>query len=176
MDSTQKSQLNTFVQRFPSMTYARGSDEFLEFTERTNRVHISDSFRSIFNALILPGDFPDFRVATYTHWTPRTDNTHPIWYTGDWGYANDQERSSLLQAHMFPVAQWVETGFSSLAINISDDTDSKVYEFTSEDILDDIRGNLSPDSSVFPAFSSYPEMISHIIELRLPDGTLVQAR
>lgn len=175
MDGAQKSQLTAFVQRFPSITHTRGSDEFLDFMESANRVRIPDSFRSAFRTLMLAEDFPDFRVSSYSYWTPRTDNFLPIWYTGDWGYTNDQERSSLLQAHMFPVAQWAETGISSLAINISDEADPKVYEFTSEDILDDIRGNLKPDSSVFPAFASYPEMISHIIELRLPDGTLVQA-
>jgi hypothetical protein len=144
--------------------------------ERRHGIRFPAWFRNVATTLTLVNDFPQFRVDDYTHWTPRTDNPHPIWYTSEWGYANDQERHSFIKAGVYPVALWIETALSYLAINISDDEDLRIYEFTGEDIVDDIHNNLPADSSVFPAYNSYTEMISHIIELRLPDESIVRAR
>ncbi|WP_326733623.1 hypothetical protein [Streptomyces sp. NBC_01022] len=176
LNSEQRAHLVAFVNRFPSMTFTKANFEFLDSMEFEHQVTIPNAVKKMFTALLLVDDFPEFRVDDYTYWTPRTDNMHPIWYASTWGYANEQERNSFLQANMFPVAQWADTGLSSLAINVSDGQDTKIYEFTGEDIVDDIQSNNSPDSSVFPAFTSYTELISHISELRFPDGTLIHAR
>ncbi|MFD0343763.1 hypothetical protein ACFVH0_34670 [Streptomyces sp. NPDC127117] len=175
LNEEQRGQLNQFVSRFPSLTFAKGTTAFLDSVERENRVELPADLKSIITTLVLAGEFPEFQVDDYTHWTPRTDNPIPIWYASDWGYTNDQERRSFLQAGMFPVAQWADTGLSTLAINVTDNRDTRVFEFTGEDIVDDIQSNQTPDSSVFPAFNSYTEMLSHITELRLPDNTIIQA-
>lgn len=176
LNAEQRAHLIAFVKRFPSTTFTKANAAFLNSIEGEHQVEIPDAAKKIFTTLVLTDDFPDFRVDDYTNWTPRTDNAHPIWYTSTWGYANDQERNSFLRANMFPVAQWVDTGLSSLAINVSDAQDAKIYEFTGEDIIDDIQSNHSPDSSVFPAFTSYTDLIAHIKELRFPDGTVIFAR
>ncbi|WP_431046323.1 hypothetical protein ACQUSR_31170 [Streptomyces sp. P1-3] len=176
LTTEQKSELARFVNRFPTLTYSRASRELLDDMENRHGVRIPGWLRTLSSAVALIGDFPEFQVESYAHWTPRMDHVDPGWYTSEWGYANEQERQSFVQAGMYPIALWIEDALSYLAVNIADEHDQRIFEFTGEDISDDLRNSLPADSSVFPVYDSYTEMVSRIVQLRMPDGSVVEAR
>jgi hypothetical protein len=74
------------------------------------------------------------------------------------------------------MGSWWGTDRSYLAVDLKDPSDRRIFEFASEDLLDNSIDGRPVRGSVYPIFDSYAQFLAHVVEARLPDGTLLRAQ
>ncbi|WP_171162936.1 hypothetical protein [Streptomyces sp. I05A-00742] len=93
------------------------------------------------------------------------------------GYLQDEEHNLLRNgAECYPILG-SETGVNYLlAANLGTPDDANIFDLCDEDIMDACHAGTSGTGYVFPAFTSYASMLSHIVECLTEDGTVIRAR
>jgi hypothetical protein len=173
----QKSDLRRFVAAFPTLTFARHTDALLDQLEQKDQVHLPRWLRDTVSTLAFVFPPLRFQVDDYQYLCPRSDYVDEVWYEFDFGYAHDQERQLFLdQGGVYPIGSWYGTDESYLAVDMTDPNDQRIFEFASEDLLDNSLDGKEVRASVYPIFDSYAQLLAHVTVGRLPDGSLVEAR
>ena len=164
-----KAYLLTFIQRFSSLVFFREDDALLDHVETIDRVKLPLWFREMRKVLAFVDPPLHVRFDDYDHLLPRSDDVEDTWYRFELGYGDDEQRELFFgQAGCYPIGDWFGTGYSYLAINLWDENDPSILEFARENLMDNILDGKPARASVRAAFDSYPRMLSHIVEVRLP--------
>jgi hypothetical protein len=184
-----KAALGTFVERFPEIVFYRDTAVLLDHLERRNAVVLPPWLRVIRQVLSGPGPDAQVRFDDFDYsGSPRTDRTGDdgdlnLWYEDNFfGYRQDEERDLLRSgAECYPIlgagpsANNVSVGYL-LAADLGNPDNQHIIDLCDEDIMDDLYADRPGTESTFPAFESYARMLSHIVECRAADGTVIRAR
>jgi hypothetical protein len=177
LPAEQQAQLRGFIDRFPELTFVREDDALLDRLAADDGVTLPPWFRAVRTVLAGPQPGARLRFDDFEQLTPTSDDIDEIWYDLLPGYSDPEQRELFRdQARAYPIGAWRETGESYLAIGLGDPADERIVEFAAEDLLDSVLDGRSATTSVYPIFSSYPAMLSHVVAVLLPDGRVVHTR
>ncbi|ADD40811.1 hypothetical protein [Stackebrandtia nassauensis] len=167
--------LRRFVGRFPSLRFARDTPAVLDRHETVDQVTLPAWFRVA--RTILAGLEPAGRVrldAFAIDGSPR--ETPREYYEISPGYINEEIRGLLFdKAGVYLIGQEFGDDESCLAIDLENPRDRRIFEFAMEDLLDDDIADRPLRKSLTPVFSSYADLLGHIVAARMPDGEIVIA-
>ncbi|MEU4499752.1 hypothetical protein [Streptomyces sp. NPDC024089] len=171
-----KQNLLQFVNKFPSLTFTKDSEQFLQDLEIKDGLKLPPWMRKIRKTLSFTYPPMCVRFDDYDFFTPRSDDVEDIWYMMDLGYMREGQRTLFVEkAHHYLLGGWEDSDLSYLGINTISPQDEKIYEFASEDVIDKILDGNPAEDSIYPAFESYSSMLSHITEGRIGD-TIISAQ
>lgn len=170
-----KQPLLAFIRRFSTLSFYRDDSAHLDAIENEQGITLPQWLREIrqtFAFVAAPNFFIPVRFDQHARRAWREIDT--MWYLfGLRGYANRQEQAlleSIDEMRPYPVGE-EETSESTLAINLADEADQRVYEFSGEYLSEDAADGLPLRGSVRAVFSSYAEMFGHITALQfVPHG------
>ncbi len=175
-----KEGLLSFIKCFPELTFYKELPQFIDAIEAAEQVKLPEWLRAIRQTLayVAYEQLVWVRFDQFTGWSPRSDNLEQIWYMlGLRGYDNEDQRGLLDEINFFPIGEWLETGQSSLAIQLNHSENQKIYEYAEEDLWDNLAsGDLLIDASHI-VFDSYVDMLSHIVAIRIgSNGRVIEAK
>ncbi|MFJ8579959.1 hypothetical protein [Micromonospora sp. NPDC093277] len=173
-----KAGLRRFVDHFPSLTFVREDNAALSHYEETDEVTLPPWFRETRSALAFTVPGAQVRVDGF-RWddSPRSDDQEDHWYEVEPGYVNEENRETMFDlARLYPIGQWFANDRSYLAVDLEDVSNRRILEFALEDLWDDEAKGEPLRESTFPAYSSYADFLGHVVAVKLPDGTLVEAQ
>jgi len=173
----QKGELLRFVANFPSLRFSKEDDELFDRLEETDQVTLPRWLRDVRKTLTFVYPAMRVRVDDYTHLCPRSDAVEKVWYELRLGYADEEQRELFFdEAQVYPIGSWWGTDRSYLAVDLENPADERIFEFASEDLLDNSIDGRPVRGSVYPVFDSYAQFLAHIVEGELPDGTVVRKK
>lgn len=175
LPKTSKKALQDFIQNFPRLVFYKEDAVFLDDVETYQKIKLPKWFREIRQTLafVMPNQYVRVQFDSFDHWSLNQDKLSEIWYDlGLRGVNNSEQQGVTDYNKLFPVGEWLETGWSTLAINLGDSQDQRIYEYDQEQINED--GQLEPHA-IGVVFNSYPEMFSHISAIELENGEIIQA-
>lgn len=174
LDENSKSNIIQFIMNFPSLTFTRESDEYLDASESEHGLTLPSWLRDLRKVFAGFTDSMPARFIAYDEDCARFDIVHKIWYTFSLGDMGEDDVPLFVEyARMYPIGSWVENDRSYLAINLEDPQDQSIYEFAREDLMDSRMSGESPYPDA--VFSSYPRMLSRLYQFKAPNGEIVQA-
>ena len=168
--------LNRFIENFAGHAFFREDEAVAEAISARAGVALPAPLAR--SRAVLAGAFPDegarFRLARYRGFSPRADALPDIWYRPIPGLYSTEERKQLFlhEAGLFPIAEWLETGHSTLAVRMNEG-DRAIYEFAEQDLYNAQSEGRPITGSVYRVFSSYAELLASIGAYRLPEGDLI---
>jgi hypothetical protein len=172
----QKSQLNRFVDRFPSLTFSRDLPAYMDEREQRDQVSLPPWLRAVRTTLASPDPVVHVRFDGVDFPCPLEDTVDQAWFTLLIGYAGAEQREVFHDgAGVYRIGDWYGTDYAYLGADLENPDDERVLEFAGEDLLDDLANGESPRESLFEAFETYASMLAHIVAVRLPDGTVIGA-
>lgn len=173
-----KSGLRGFIERFPDLTFFKDDADHLDHVEETDGVRLPPWFRDVRTTLAFAHPSMDFHVDAFDgSASPRGEYPERIWYRLGLGSQDDEVRETLFErAKRYLVGGWWASDRSMLTINLEDASDRRIYEFSMEDVWDDVYDERPIHGSMFPIFDSYVSMLEHVVEFKLEDDTTVRAR
>ena len=165
-----KASLLRLVERFPSASFAKKDSVLWEQWEAEQNIKLPKWLRSILEVLsdIAPDVPRAVQFDNFDHWSPNADRLAEIWYQLALVGLNSEQEYVADINHLYPIAQWLETGYSTLAVNLANPKDTKIYEYdehnisSSEGLLDSPR----------VVFDSYASMLDHIVAVRVKDKVI----
>jgi hypothetical protein len=171
-----KQALMRFIHRFPSLVFYREDDTVLDRVEAARSISLPPWLRQARKALtfVLPHNRIDIQFDTFDHWSNQSEQLGQIWYTfGLIGPNDSRERGIKDEDRLyFPIGEWLATGYSTLAINIADPEDQRVYEYDQQDLISE--GEVAPRRAKV-IFDSYTGLLGHIVALKLETGEVIRA-
>jgi len=174
-----RSHLERFVARFPGAVFFREDDAFHAMVERIGGVSLPASYRRARS--VLAGAFPepaaDYRVDRFTGRSVAATNLveDSVWYSPQpANYRGDEGPTIRDVVRLYPFALWAPRKFSILAVSLDGDQPD-IREYRETAIFDELRAGNPPDGVVYSVYSSYAELLGHIIAFKLADGTVVDA-
>jgi hypothetical protein len=176
LPDAQKADLRRFVAAFPDLEFVKEDDTLLDHIEEVEEITLPEWFRAQRTTLAFVSPPMRFRVDDYEYVCPRSDVVEKVRYELRLGYADEEQRDLFFdEAKVFPIGSWWGTDRSYLAIDLEDPSDERVFEFASQDLLDNSIDGRPVRGSVYPIFDSFPQLLAHIIDGELPDGRTVRA-
>ncbi|MES4909211.1 MULTISPECIES: hypothetical protein [unclassified Streptomyces] len=171
-----KAALRQFVSRFPSLRFTREEDALLDHYEATDQVTLPTWFRVSRSTLAAIEPHSRLRIDAFRFNGSPRETPGEEYYAISPGYINQETRELLFnQAHVYLIGQWFSTDRSCLAIDLENPNDRRIFEFAREDLIDDDITGRPLRESLAPVFTSYADLLGHIIEVRLPDGNVTAA-
>ncbi len=168
-----KVSLLRFIVRFSTLTFYKDSIGALDAVEEAQGVVLPRWLRAICQTI--RSVEPECRV-----WARFDHSVHPYivgerlrdsWYRiGVIGYVANVERplfESLPDLHLLPIGDDERPGRSTLAINLSDHTDQRVYEYALEDLQQEMGDGEAVRELIFPMFASYANMLGQITAVKI---------
>ncbi|GAA4630111.1 hypothetical protein GCM10023196_054110 [Actinoallomurus vinaceus] len=176
--------LRVFVERFPGADFYRDDAVLLDHLEQRNAVILPPWLREIRQVLSGLGPDAQVRFDDFDIWNPRADRIDDddefidLWYEDNFfGYLQEEDRDLLRNgAECYPILCVTKSVNYLLAADLSDPENRHIVDLCDEDVMDDRYAGRAGTESVFPAFKSYANMLSHIVECRTKDGTVIRAR
>lgn len=108
--------------------------------------------------------------------SPRAEEAEDIWYELDPGYGESETRELLAErTQVYLIGSWWLEDRSNLAVDIQDPTDRRIFDFATEDLWDNSYEGRPIRGSLYPVFASYADLLGHVVEVELPDGTHLPA-
>jgi hypothetical protein len=99
--------------------------------------------------------------------SPRSDDVEDIWYELRLGYQGNEQRDLLAEdAGIYRIAVWWDTDESYLGVDLHHPKDQRIFDFSGYDLRDNKLAGRPVRGSLYPVFSSYPQFLAHIAELR----------
>lgn len=171
--------LERFVARFPGAVFFREDDAFHAMAERLGAVSLPASYRRARS--LLAGAFPEpaaeYRVDRFEGRSAAATNLDPdsVWFSPQLAnYHGDEGPTIRDVARLYPFAVWAPRKFSILAVSLDGDHPD-IREYRETAIFEELRASNPPDGVVYSVYSSYAELLGHIIAFKLADGTVVEA-
>jgi hypothetical protein len=177
LPADQKALLERFVSRFPGITFSRDSEAELDEFAEDDQVTLPAWVRA--SRATLAGPEPRVRVHfdDFDITNPASDSIEDAWFEFDVGYDGREQRELFRdQAKLYRIGSRPGYDYPWLAAVLDDTDDERVHEFAVEDLMDDVYEGVPARDSVHPAFDTYASMLAHIDAVRLPDGTVIEAR
>ncbi|HEV8561816.1 MAG TPA: hypothetical protein VGR06_36300 [Actinophytocola sp.] len=172
-----KADLRQFIANFSALEFVRDHDELYDELEAADQVTLPRWLRQVRTTLAFVHPPMRVRVDDYIHLCPRSESVEKVWYELRLGYADEEQRELFHdEAEVYPIGSWWGTDRSYLAIDLKDHDDERIFEFASEDLLDNSIDGRPVRGSLYPVFDSYAQFLAHIVEGRRPDGTMVPMR
>ncbi|GAA4623928.1 hypothetical protein GCM10023196_022110 [Actinoallomurus vinaceus] len=180
-----KAAFRVFVDRFPGLTFYRDDAALLAHLELRNAVVLPPWLWEVRQTLSGLGPDVQIRFDDFDDWlSPRADDTDDddgfidLWYEDRFfGYLQDEDRDRLMTgAECYPILSATTGVEYLLAADLRDPANGRIVDLCDEDIMDNRYAGRPGTESVYPAFESYASMLSHIIECRMEDGTVIRAR
>jgi hypothetical protein len=170
-----KAALDRFVRRFPLTIFHRASEAAIDRTASAFGVTLPASYRAL--RATLDGWMPRLRAAPvrfdrFEGPSPRADRVSSLTYHLGLRGHGDDTRDALLAAGLIIVGLSVELPRSTLALRL---TDSQIYEYSEDDILDAMSENRDVATSIRPVFPSYAAMLGHVVSIHPPGGEPIEA-
>lgn len=174
LDEQSKSNLLQFIMNFPSLTFFRESDEYLDTIESEHGITLPPWLRELRKEFAGFTDPMPARFISYEDDCARFDIVHKIWYMFSLGDMGEDDKSLFIEyAKIYPIGSWVENDRSYLAVSLEDPQDRSIYEFAREDLSDSRMAGETPYPDA--VFNSYPRMLSRLYQFKAPNGDVVQA-
>ncbi|MEH2222252.1 hypothetical protein [Nostoc sp.] len=176
LSETSKQALLRFIQHFPTLVFFKEDAVFLDRVENIKQIKLPKWLRDIRQtvAYVMPNQYVRVQFNSFDRWSLNSKNLSEIWYDlGLRGVNNTEQQGVTDYNKLFPIGEWLETGYSTLAINLGDPKDQRVYEYDQENINDDTQ--LEPHA-IGVVFNSYAEMFSHISAIQLENEEIIRAR
>ncbi|MEH2168451.1 MAG: hypothetical protein V7K41_17710 [Nostoc sp.] len=176
LSQTSKKALLRFIKHFPTLVFFKEDAVFLDRVESLKKIKLPKWLREIRQtvAYVMPNQYVRVQFDSFDQWSLNSDNLSEIWYDiGLRGVNNTEQQGVTDYNKLFPIGEWLETGYSTLAINLGDPKDQRVYEYDQENINDDTQ--LEPHA-IGVVFNSYAEMFSHISAIQLENEEIIRAR
>lgn len=180
LDPSAKVAMRSFVDRFPTITFYRDSAALLNYLERRNEVTLPHWLREVRQTLSGPAPEIEVRFDDFDHLGPTSDDVaedgflENCYSDHSFGYLEDEQRTLFVDgAGCYPILSATTGSRHLLAVNLLSPDDERILSFCDEDIMDARYDGKPGTVSVYPAFDSYPRMLSRIVECRLADGTVV---
>lgn len=163
-----------FIRRFCKLTFYKEDDNVLDREEQIFRVRLPLWLRESRKTLtsVLPHEQVRVRFDSFDHWSAQEDSLSDAWYTFGLIGTRESTGPGVIEGDrlLFPIGEWLETGYSTLAINLADPEDQSVYEYDRQDLREE--GRLVP-GAVRVVFESYASLYSHIVALELENGEII---
>ncbi|MEV8333840.1 hypothetical protein [Streptomyces niveus] len=172
-----KQNFTRFVDRFPSLTFTRDSDESLDRIQSRDGLvlpsHIRRSRRVI--AYVDPPLLALFEG--YDYECNKSHSEVDIWYNLGLGEAGEEVLADFMdEAHRYVVGAWHGSDNSYLSIDTLNVEDERIFEFGGDDLAFALTEGDPVEELIEPAFESYSSMLSRIVELRTWEGEVLRAR
>jgi hypothetical protein len=171
-----KDALFHFVHRFPTLTFYQEDTLFLDRQEESLNISLPPWLREIRQVLafVLPHNHVELQFDSFDHWSNHSENLDSIWYTFGLIGDSNPEQHFVIDEHrrLFPIGEWLQTGYSTLAIDIENPEDQRVYEYDQQDKRSE--GELEPGAARV-VFDTYANLIGHIVSIRLENGEVIRA-
>ncbi|MFF5089082.1 hypothetical protein [Streptomyces niveus] len=172
-----KQNFTRFVDRFPSLTFTRDSDESLARIESRDGLvlpsHIRRSRRVV--AFVEPPLLALFDG--YDYECNKSHSEVDIWYSLGPGEAGEEVVADFMDgAHSYVVGAWHGSDNSYLSIDTLHVEDERIFEFAGDDLAFALIEEDSVEGLIEPAFESYSSMLSRIVALRTWEGEVLRAR
>jgi hypothetical protein len=170
-----RAELLRFVNRFPSVTFYKEDDTFLDRLAASRGVQLPHWFTEIRRAIafVVPN------TAVQLQFESPDEDVGQDWYRLHLpGYANEEEKE-LLQSvaglKLFPIGENSQDPAVMLAINLADANDQRVYEYNLEYLWDNAYEGRPLAEVIHVIFDSYAAMLGRIRALRLESGQVIEA-
>ncbi len=173
LPAAEKEGLRRFVDHFPTLTFYRDDSAWLDEVERDDDVILPQWLRRMHHTLsyVMPDHYVLARFDHSAHPSLRDEELRGHWYKLNAFGSTGHEEVAFLQrmdrVRPYPFAVDNVPGRSKLAINLADQTDRRVYEYTFEDLLSIDDDDFPPEDSVFEMFPSYADMLAHVDALKM---------
>jgi len=191
-----KGSLLLFIDRFPTLTFYKEGPLWLDRIEENNGVTLPRHVRTCVQTLayVMPNHYVRARFDRTLKPGLEGERLRDRWYLlGYFGYTTNLDEEFLGRMRgirPFPVGEDEVGGRSTIAINLADLTDERVYEYSFEVLLQESRSGYALEDVVKPMFASYADMFAHIDALKMlakadidmvrredwPEPTIVEAR
>lgn len=167
-DRSDRENFLRFIDRFSSFSFVRGRERLVKYYEKRGKVNFPDWYRRTVKTLNFVRPKMLVQFDDFDFYTPRSDYVADIWYRIEMGSMNEEERNLFVgDGYVYPIGGWCENDRSILAIDLMSSEDGRIFEFSAPDLLDNSLDGKEVRSSVYPAFSSYASMLSHVVEGRV---------
>ncbi len=174
LNDTKQSLLH-FIGRFEELIFYREDNVLLNREEESANITLPQWLRDIRQTLafVLPHNLVEIQFDNFDRWSVQMEKLDRIWYTFGLLGASDSEQRVIINGDrvLFPISEWVQTGYSTLAINIADPDDRQVYEYNQEDIR---TGGKLTEKAAKVVFNSYASLLQHIVRIRLENGNVIE--
>lgn len=174
----QKKDLLTFVGNFPSLTFTRDDTVALDRYATTDDVELPTWLREARSVLACVDPPVCIRVDDFQWYnSPNSDEVGDIWYEIRFGYAGKEQRQLLFnEAGIYPIGAWSGSDESYLGVDLQNPTDTRIFEFSYENLLDNKLGGRPVRGSLYPVFASYTQLLAHVVAIKLPNGAEIKAK
>ena len=171
--------LERFIARFPGAVFFREDDAFHVLAERLGGIALPASYRNARS--ILAGAFPErravYRVDRFEGFSPAADNLMEAhwWYRPQFAdYHSDEGPTIRDTLRLYPFAAWWPHAHSNLAVSLEGDR-PEIREYHEENIFDALREGRSPHRSAYRVYSSYAELLGHIVAFKIDNDLVIEA-
>ncbi|MCQ8834433.1 hypothetical protein [Streptomyces malaysiensis] len=163
--------LRRFVHRFPSLVFVKGHSGLIDGLESRDGIHLPVWLRQTLMTLSFVHPPALARFDGYDYECTLADSDVVKWFEIALGNVDEEEMEFLVgEAGVYPIGSWYGADHY-IAINLAHSSDRRIYEFSLEDLWDDSYNGDPLEGSIEPAFLSYAHMLSHVAELKFPDGS-----
>jgi len=172
-----KQSFTRFVERFPTLTFTRDTEETLAEAESGHGVVLPPHLRRARSVLsfVSPPLLALFDGFDYE--CGASESEVDIWYGIGLGNAGDDMLSDLAEhAHGYVIGGWHGSEGSYLMVDTANADDERVFECDGVFIAYAVDDGDPVDELVAPAFASYASMLGHIVALRTWAGEVTTAR
>jgi hypothetical protein len=178
-----------FIDHFKDLTFYYNKSFALDELELDLNIKFPQKLRICRDivASVLYGLPVEFKFKSFIRSSPRKDDIDHLWYSVDLlGMSAKGDLRELFlntsQDYSFVPIATVSGDRNSenyfLAMNLKNN-DPKIYEFDTQDLLDNKSTNEPIEQSAYEVFDSYPQMLAHVSEIKYLNGkkeVIVKAR
>jgi hypothetical protein len=163
-----KADLLRFVASFPSLTFVKEDPALLDRYAEADRVTLPPWFRDVRSTLAFVEPHVLVRVDDFEWYSsPRADGVEETWYDLRPGCGGEEDRDLLVgDGGIYPIGNDWDNGETQLGIDLENPSDRRIFDFHSEDLLDNKLDGLPPRGSLSPVFTSYARLLAHVVEVR----------
>lgn len=169
--------LSRFIERFPSSTFTRDTEESLDAAESNDGVVLPPHLRRLRSVLAFVDPPLLVRFDSYDYAIDASESETDIWYAIGLGQAGDEMLADFLEhAHGYVIGGWHGSDESYLMVDIRNVDDERIFECAGTDLAYAVEDGTSVEHLVEPAFASYTSMLAHIVAMRTWKGEITRAR
>jgi hypothetical protein len=170
--------LQRFIDRFRGLVFFREDGTFHDEWEQMAGVALPKALREarIILAGALPEHVPEYRLGRFGVSSVRSDALAEgkLWHRPVFeDYGSDEGPTIRDTVRMYPFG-WGDGLHSVLAMSLDDESPA-IHEYDEWMLFYFLQRGDPPREGVYPVYSSYAEMLGHIVAYRLADGTVIDA-
>lgn len=171
-----KRNFSRFIERFPSLTFTRDTEESLDAVESNDGVVLPPHIRRSRSALAFVHPALLVLFDRYDYEIDMSDSEVDIWYAIGLGQAGDETLADFLEhAHGYVVGGWHGSDDSYLMVDTRNADDERIFECGGDDLAYALEDGNSVSDIIEPAFTSYSSMLSHVVAMRTWKGEVTRA-